>query len=197
MRKSHGKCKTKAYRTWQNMKGRCYYPSSPSYKKYGAKGITVCSEWLNSFEAFYKDMGDPPTERHTIDRIDSEKGYYRENCRWATYIEQNNNLSNNHKISFQGKTMSVCRWQADRGFSQNSLHSRLVRGWPVAEALTTPLRHKLDSPVTYSGKTQKLAAWEAETGIPRLVLYKRLKRGWSLEKTFTKAVRKQKNLSLL
>lgn len=77
----------KIYRTWMGMKNRCHCPTSKAYELYGMKGIFVCDEW-HRFENFYKDMGDPPTKRHSIDRIDPTKGYSKNNCRWATFAEQ-------------------------------------------------------------------------------------------------------------
>ena len=72
------------YRKYYDMKRRCLNPKSPNYKYYGAIGITVCDEWINSYESFVRDMGIPKRNNLQIDRIDNSKGYFKENCRWVT-----------------------------------------------------------------------------------------------------------------
>ena len=82
------------YTTWQGMKSRCYNPNHTSYKNYGAKGVTVCDEWLeygNGFNNFVKDLGKKPSIDYTLDRIDGTKGYSKDNCRWETRSNQNKN----------------------------------------------------------------------------------------------------------
>lgn len=91
---SHGFYGTSTYKSWQSMKERCYNPKSTSYFRYGEKGITICNRWLDSFENFLADMGERP-EGTTIDRIDGSKGYCKENCRWATKIDQSRNRKSN------------------------------------------------------------------------------------------------------
>jgi hypothetical protein len=85
------------YRTWNAMLQRCTNPKNTNYYKYGKIGITVCNEWL-SFSSFIKDMGNKPGKGYSIDRIDGTKGYYKENCRWATTLQQNNNLKSNRQV---------------------------------------------------------------------------------------------------
>lgn len=87
---SHGMSKTKIWYTWMNMKARCYNKNRHDYHQYGGRGIKVCQSWLESFLNFYNDMGNIP-DNHSLDRINNEKNYSKENCRWASKKEQSEN----------------------------------------------------------------------------------------------------------
>ena len=84
------------YPTWVNMKARCENPNNPAFPDYGGRGITVSPEWSVSFEAFLSDMGSRPSHKHTLDRINNDIGYCKENCRWSTKREQASNRRNNN-----------------------------------------------------------------------------------------------------
>jgi hypothetical protein len=108
---SHKMSGTRIYGIWQGMKGRCYNPHDARYDRYGGRGITVCNEWKDSFEAFYEwTMANGYSENLTIDRKDNDKGYSPLNCRWATSKEQSNNRSTNISITIGNATKSLTEW---------------------------------------------------------------------------------------
>ena len=87
----HGKSGTRIYRIWRDMINRCHYDRYHEREYYGGRGIVVCDRWRRSFASFYADMGDPPTDSHSIDRLDNDGNYEPGNCRWATSKEQSEN----------------------------------------------------------------------------------------------------------
>ena len=118
------------------MINRCTRPSDESYRFYGAKGITVYDPWLKDFQTFLADMGEPPSEVHTIERKDSKGNYTPENCVWATMKEQQNNRSNNVHLTYNGETLTLSQWADRIGINRKTLQFRLRRGWSIERALT-------------------------------------------------------------
>jgi len=137
----HGMYQSREYQVWAGMLQRCYNPKEPSYSNYGARGISVCPQWRDSFERFFKDMGRRPSPKHSLDRIDNSAGYSPANCRWASKKEQARNQRGNHVLTLKGKSMTVVQWAEVTGISISALRHRLERGWPIAAVLSTPV-HK-------------------------------------------------------
>ena len=121
-----GMINTKVYRCWQSMKQRCLNKNDIGYKNYGGRGITVCPEWLNSFKNFYADMGKKP-EGLSLDRIDNDGNYCKENCRWATLEEQHNNTRANRFLTYNNKTQTMAQWAREFNISSSTLFGRIKR----------------------------------------------------------------------
>lgn len=132
-----GRVIAREYTTWQSMLGRCYNPKNAKYPRYGGRGIEVCERWRHSFKNFLTDMGKKPAGL-TLDRIDNDKGYSPDNCRWATRARQNRNYSRNVMLTFQGETMCLTDWASHKNLTSSALLTRLRRGWSVERALATP-----------------------------------------------------------
>lgn len=137
-RKFHGRSGTPEHYVWNAMKMRCTDPSSDRYDRYGGRGITVCDRWLNSFSAFLEDMGDRPSSKHSLERINNNASYCPENCVWASREVQANNKSNNRRLTHDGRSMTLSQWARHAGLSMKLLWKRLDDGWPMADALGRP-----------------------------------------------------------
>ena len=122
------------YHTWEAMMKRCYCETSGSYHSYGKVGIRVCDAW-HVFENFLKDMGERPLGM-TIERKDNAKGYFKENCTWATKKEQAIHRVSSKLITFNGVTLTESDWSRRLGLSRNVVRNRLKRGWSLERALT-------------------------------------------------------------
>ena len=126
-------------RTFSLMKYRCETETSTDYKNWGAKGVKVL---YKDDKEFYNDVGDKPSSKHSIDRIDNEKHYEVGNCRWATSKEQSNNLSSNRKIKYNGVVRNMTEWAELYNIKPTTLRERLCRGWDIDKALTTKVETK-------------------------------------------------------
>lgn len=126
-RRTHGQSKTRENAIWCSIKQRCYNKNDAGYKNYGGRGIEMCSEWKDSFENFFTDMGLCP-EGMSIDRIDVNKGYSKDNCQWSTRAEQNNNRRNNIIIEHNGLSYTLGEWATVLGFHYCTLKTRYYQG---------------------------------------------------------------------
>lgn len=138
--KTHGLTNTREYGTWSKMKDRCLNPKEKAYKNYGARGITICNRWLESFENFIGDMGLMPTQTHSLDRIDNNKGYFKENCRWATRKEQSVNKRTSFYIIYKNETKALAEWCDILSLNYSTIHRRLkILKWDINKAFETPI----------------------------------------------------------
>lgn len=174
--------KTVEYQTWLRIKNRVK-TKGRHYRWYGAKGITIDPEWEKSFDAFLRDMGNRPDWATSIDRIDGTKGYFKENCRWATQKQQNRNNSANRMLTLDGKTQCTGAWAEETGLGEATIRGRLDRGWSEALALQTPPT----SPQLWEheGRRLTLRQWSEECGLSISILKQRLSRGWNISQAVT------------
>lgn len=133
---------SRLYRIWTNMLTRCTNSNVASYAFYGGRGITVCDRWQD-FTNFLEDMGEPPTDAHTLERKDVNGDYCPDNCCWATRLEQSRNKRSNRMLTFEGKTQCLSIWSEEVGIPTTTLRARLFRyNWPIDKALLTPVRKR-------------------------------------------------------
>ena len=136
----HGGSHDSLYYVWCAMKQRCYNKNNKKYAIYGGKGIVMCEQWAEDFSVFRKWATENGYQKGlTIDRIDGNKNYCPENCRWVDYYGQNHNLIKNRNITFAGKTMCLSEWARELNVCRGTLHRRLDKGWSVQQAFTTPV----------------------------------------------------------
>ena len=139
----HNLSSTNIYKVLIAIKGRCKNPNNQSYFRYGGRGITLCQEWdgEDGFKNFYEwSMENGYAPGLTIDRIDNNKGYSPDNCRWATQKVQMNNNSRNRYVTINGETHSLTEWAEIKGICIGTVRDRLKRGWSEIDAITKPIR---------------------------------------------------------
>lgn len=132
--------KGRLYEIWKNMRRRCNDPKNKRWKNYGGKGIKICDEWNDylTFRTWAYSNG--YRDDLTIDRIDIDKGYTPENCKWSTAKEQANNTSRNHFITYEGKTYTMSQFADYIGLSYSALQHRIERGWSIERIVSQPQR---------------------------------------------------------
>lgn len=143
----HSMIGTRFYRIWKDMKTRCNHKSHCSYPNYGGRGITVCDKW-NNFIGFKEDMYESylsnsekcDEKELTLDRIDVDGNYCKENCRWITNLEQQQNLRKTIRVKdeISGNYVSLRRYCINNGLNYNSVIGRLRMGWDLNTAIHKP-----------------------------------------------------------
>lgn len=136
----HNLSKTRLYNIWKLMKQRCYNCKYTQFKDYGGRGIIVCEEWNESFLSFHSwAMENGYEDNLSIDRIDGNKNYEPNNCRWTTKTMQQNNTRRNKYIEYNGEKHSVSQWAKILGVSRGCLQKRINKGWSFEKITSIPL----------------------------------------------------------
>lgn len=183
---THGMAGTPEYGAWLSMKYRCFDKNGKSYNDYGGRGITVFQEWIDSFETFYAYLGNRPSSKHSLDRIDVNGHYEPGNVRWTTQKTQANNQRTNHRITYNGETKTMSEWADSLGIPSWVIGQRITKyGWTIEDALTKPTNY-YQHDVTFNGKTKKISEWANETGFSSKLLYKRIfTLNWPVDKALS------------
>lgn len=135
----HGMTESRLYQIWAGMKARCLNPNAVNYADYGGRGISICSEWLESFDSF-QDWALQSGYRDdlTLDRKDNDGAYCPSNCQWVTMKAQSNNRRNARIITYNGESHTLAEWSEITGINYNTLYARLGRGWPLDAVFASP-----------------------------------------------------------
>lgn len=194
--KSGRRKRPEMYLIWLGIKSRCNNANHPKYKDYGLRGIKICERWNESYKAFVSDIGERPSAKHSIDRINNDGNYEPGNCRWALPVQQSNNTRTNRFIEYDGKVQTVSQWARELGIWKTTLKARLDAGTSIQEALT-PQKRAMDSVkaaannrksnrvIEHDGRSQTLSQWSAEVGINKDTIKERLNRGWTTEQALS------------
>ena len=138
----HGMYGTKLYHIWNGLSGRCLNPNNKDYDNYGGRGITVCDEWRKPENFFGWAFLNGYNVDLTLDRIDCNKGYSPDNCRWITSEGQQRNKRNNVYLEYNGERHCISEWAEITGINKNTIFSRIRRGWSIKNTLTVNASHK-------------------------------------------------------
>lgn len=192
--KKYGKKENPLFSVWWSMIQRCRNPNVKRYCRYGGRGITVCDRWM-LFENFVSDMGDRPSPKHSLDRIDNDGNYEPSNCRWATATEQARNSTAARLVTFNGKTASLAEWSEITGLYYLVILKRLNRGWSVKRALFTPVDRTSkyidrtgSRKISFNGETLILSDWARRLGMTKVALSSRIEK-WGLEQALSRPKR--------
>jgi DNA-binding XRE family transcriptional regulator len=189
----HGMSQSRLYKEWRGMLLRCTTPSHKSYKDYGGRGISVCTQW-HEFPNFQEwALANGYNDNLTIDRIDVNGNYEPSNCRFTDIITQCNNRRSSKFITYQGKTMSQAQWARELGISRGIITQRAKRNLPVNEILRTEKhahrgeKHRQNL-ITFNGITMNQKQWAERVGVSPTTLGRRLKE-WGIERALTQPPR--------
>lgn len=186
----------KEFIAWTNLRRRCHAtPGNKDYSRYAGRGINVCARWDSSFDNFLADMGESPSAKHSLDRIDNDGDYEPGNCRWATATEQSNNRSFNVRLTFRGETLTTAQWCTKLGIDRSVLCMRLRAGWSTERALTE-LDGRNTVMLTLDGTTRSMREWSMLLGLKRGTVWLRLQRGASVAEALRPIPSRHKRIML-
>lgn len=174
---THGMTGTSTYKSWMNMRRRVYDPRSNRFRSHGSRGITISPSW-EKFENFYKDMGERPSGM-SLERLDNDGPYSKENCTWATPTQQARNRRSSRHLEVGGVTKTVAEWAEDYGHETHTVIGRLELGWEPERALTTPVRKPVE--IKAFGKSLTIREWSEELGLSVAVIRGRINSGWEAD----------------
>ena len=191
----HGLYRDRIYSIYHAMKQRCFNKNCNQYKNYGARGITICDEWLgeNGFVNFSNwAFENGYADDLSIDRIDNNGNYCPDNCRWTDAITQANNTRRNREITYNEETHTYAEWERilDNGVSQTDISARINElHWDAEKALLTPIRtnsnaelYHWDKPIQHNGEIKTISDWCRHSGLTRDNYRSRIRLGWTEER---------------
>ena len=195
--------KSRLNNIYTGMKQRCCNPKTNRYNDYGGRGIKVCDEWSNTERAkvrgcntkgwlAFKEwaLSHGYKDGLTIDRIDVNKGYSPDNCRWVTMKVQLNNRRDNNYVTYKGKTQTLTQWCEELNLCYNQTYRRIfIRNWDIEKAFEVKSNQYLKM-LTYKGKTQCLRNWCKELNLNYSTMYRRITvKHWSAKKAFETVIK--------
>jgi hypothetical protein len=181
------------YKAWKAMKSRCYAPCNENMGKYKENKITVCDRWINDFDAFYKDMGKRPSSKHSVDRINTLKGYSPDNCRWTTQdIQCKNRGTFNLIFTHEGESLVLKDWAKKFGIKYGTLWLRIYRnGLSFEQAIKKDAYNRL---VEINEVSLTVKEWCIKLNLNSGNVYSRINRGMKPIDALTKPfIKKGKN----
>lgn len=184
---THGLSHTPEFGVWSNMIQRCTNPNNQAAHNYGLRGISVCPRWMDSFEAFYVDMGPRPSDQHSIERRDVDGNYEPSNCYWATADIQASNRRNALRVTYRGRSVTLMELSKESGVPYGKLLDRIQRYGYTAEEAVLPDKEILK--YTGFGKSLSLKEWAVELGVNYYTLYDRMQTYGSIEKAMSLPIR--------
>lgn len=192
LKKSHGQAGTRIYGIYKGIHSRCYNKNFKAYPRYGGRGIKMCNEWRNDFQAFHDwAMTHGYRDDLTIDRIDNDGDYCPENCRWVSMKIQANNTRRNVIAEYNGEAHTAAEWEDLYGLKQGYVAGALRRGWSIEEILTGKIPKVESRGRLYeiNGEFHTQAEWIRMSDIGEDAVYGRLHRGWDLERAITEPLK--------